>query len=146
MKKLIEETKSKIDILEEKLKDIANELDIAWEEDNPEENNMHNELLDKKQYIETQIESLKNSLILLEKNKRAAKKSNVISLGRTAKIKMNGKEKNLTLVSPAQADPAKGLISAESPIGKALLGKSTGNKVEISTPAGIKRYDVVDIQ
>jgi transcription elongation factor GreA len=44
-----------------------------------------------------------------------------------------------------EADPAHGKISDESPIGKALLGKAEGDKVELKTPAGAHTYKIVQI-
>jgi transcription elongation factor GreA len=47
------------------------------------------------------------------------------------------------LVTVEEADAAKGLISTTSPIGRALLGKKVGDEVSVTTPAGIKEYEVV---
>ncbi|HXJ16896.1 MAG TPA: transcription elongation factor GreA [Candidatus Polarisedimenticolia bacterium] len=47
------------------------------------------------------------------------------------------------LVTVEEADAANGLISTGSPIGRALLGKKVGDEVTVSTPAGIKEYEVV---
>ncbi|HKV04411.1 MAG TPA: transcription elongation factor GreA [Candidatus Acidoferrales bacterium] len=49
------------------------------------------------------------------------------------------------LVTVEEADAAKGLISTTSPIGRALLGKKVGDEVSISTPAGVKEYEVVKL-
>jgi len=47
------------------------------------------------------------------------------------------------LVTAEEADAAKGLISTTSPIGRALLGKKVGDEVKVTTPAGIREYEVV---
>ncbi len=47
------------------------------------------------------------------------------------------------LVTVEEADAAKGLISTTSPIGRALLGKKVGDEVHVTTPAGLKEYEVV---
>ncbi len=41
-----------------------------------------------------------------------------------------------TIVGPAEASPAEGLISHESPVGSALLGRRVGDKVRVATPSG----------
>lgn len=41
-----------------------------------------------------------------------------------------------TIVGPAEASPAEGLISHESPVGSALLGRRVGDKVRVVTPSG----------
>ena len=50
------------------------------------------------------------------------------------------------LVSPAEANITENKISTSSPIGKALLGKMKGEKVDIAVPAGTLHYEVVDIK
>jgi transcription elongation factor GreA len=47
------------------------------------------------------------------------------------------------LVTVEEADVDKGLISTTSPIGRALLGKKVGDEVKVTTPAGIREYEVV---
>jgi transcription elongation factor GreA len=49
------------------------------------------------------------------------------------------------LVTVEEADATKGLISTTSPIGRALLGKKKGDEVKVTTPAGIKEYEVVEL-
>jgi len=49
------------------------------------------------------------------------------------------------LVTVEEADVSKGLISTTSPIGKALLGKRVGDEVTVTTPAGVKEYEVVQL-
>lgn len=50
------------------------------------------------------------------------------------------------LVSPAEANVNQNKISTTSPIGKALLGKTKGEKVDISVPAGTLHYEILDIK
>jgi transcription elongation factor GreA len=49
------------------------------------------------------------------------------------------------LVTVEEADATQGLISTTSPIGRALLGKKMGDEVQVTTPAGIKEYEVVKL-
>ena len=44
-----------------------------------------------------------------------------------------------------EADATIGLISTTSPIGRALLGKKVGDEVQVTTPAGVKEYEVVKL-
>ena len=50
------------------------------------------------------------------------------------------------IIGSTESDPLKGLISNESPVGKALLGKKKGETVEVETPAGITTYKVLAIR
>jgi transcription elongation factor GreA len=49
------------------------------------------------------------------------------------------------LVTVEEADATKGLISTTSPIGRALLGKKVGDEVKVTTPSGVKEYEVVKL-
>jgi transcription elongation factor GreA len=51
----------------------------------------------------------------------------------------------VTLVHRLEADPAQGKLSVESPIAKALLGASKGDKVSVSTPSGSKTLEVLAV-
>jgi len=50
------------------------------------------------------------------------------------------------IVGPAEADPAKGRISNESPVGRALMGKKKGDPIVVTTPAGERHLKLIEIQ
>ncbi len=50
------------------------------------------------------------------------------------------------IVGPKEADPRNGRISHESPIGKALLGHRVGDEVQVDTPGGAIRLNIVRIE
>ncbi len=58
----------------------------------------------------------------------------------------SGEELRYTIVSPREVDPTKGRISSNSPIGKAVLGCSQGDIVEITAPAGKLRFRLVQVE
>ena len=49
-------------------------------------------------------------------------------------------------VGSQEADPMNGLISEDSPFGKALLGNAVGDEVQVEAPAGVLRYRILEIQ
>lgn len=53
------------------------------------------------------------------------------------------KEIEYKLVSSEEADAEKGLISTNSPIGRALLNRKVGDEIDVATPAGKKSFEVV---
>jgi transcription elongation factor GreA len=65
----------------------------------------------------------------------------------TVKIKNvdNGMERTYTLVSASEANPSEGKISVDSPIGKGLLGKEVGEIAEIQVPAGLMKFEILEI-
>ncbi|MDQ2986559.1 MAG: transcription elongation factor GreA [Armatimonadota bacterium] len=54
----------------------------------------------------------------------------------------SGKETTATLVGQFEADPLNGLVSIQSPVGSAMLGKKDGDLVDVEVPAGVRRYEV----
>ncbi|ACV61203.1 transcription elongation factor GreA [Desulfofarcimen acetoxidans DSM 771] len=56
-----------------------------------------------------------------------------------------GDEFEYTIVGSVEADPGASKISNESPVGKAILGKPKGSVVEVNVPAGILKYEIMDI-
>ena len=68
-------------------------------------------------------------------------------LGATVRVlnEKTKKEMTFTLVSPVEADMALGKISGTSPVGKALLGKSAGEKTVAQVPAGDLPLEILEI-
>ena len=56
-----------------------------------------------------------------------------------------GEEIVYHLVFPEEADVAQGRISLGSPLGRALLNRSEGDEIEVQTPKGKRRYQIVDL-
>lgn len=50
------------------------------------------------------------------------------------------------LVGPYEAQVERGTISITSPIGKALLGREVGDEVEVKTPKGIRRLEILSVE
>ena len=50
------------------------------------------------------------------------------------------------IVGEDEADIKEGRISVSSPIARALIGKESGERVEVQTPGGVKRYEIIDVR
>ena len=74
--------------------------------------------------------------------------SSVINVGCTVTIKdlEFNEEMEYKIVGSTEADSLKGKISNESPVGKALIGAQKGETVEVETPAGIIKYEILDFR
>lgn len=70
----------------------------------------------------------------------------VVQMGSKVKVKFNGSEIEFQIVGSNEANPGEMKISNESPMGKGFLGSKKGDKVEIDTPSGIIKYDILDIK
>ncbi|MGH3114417.1 MAG: transcription elongation factor GreA, partial [Gaiellaceae bacterium] len=68
-----------------------------------------------------------------------------VRLGSTVVVEHDGETLTYTVVGSSEADPAKGLISASSPVGAALLGHDVGEEVDVRTPRGQARYRIVSL-
>ena len=69
-----------------------------------------------------------------------------VDVGCKVTLHMNGKSDVFTVVGEWEADPINKKISHESPLGKALLGKKVGEKVEVEAPAGKLHYKILHIE
>lgn len=78
---------------------------------------------------------------------KAIPKSNTDSISINSQVKLNDGEKEYTytLVGQYEADPEKGLISIFSPLGKLLLGRKVGEKLNLILPSKTVAYTVLTI-
>ena len=58
----------------------------------------------------------------------------------------DGESATWQIVGEDEADIKAGRISVSSPIARALIGKEAGESVEVQTPGGIKRYEILDVR
>ena len=67
--------------------------------------------------------------------------------GATVDVQDDGGEASTwQIVGEDEADIKEGRIFVSSPIARALIGKEAGDSVEVQTPGGIKRYEIVDVR
>lgn len=69
-----------------------------------------------------------------------------IGYGSRVTLESDDGEEAYEIVFPEEVDPAAGLISIGSPLGKALLNKEVGDEVEVSTPKGKRTFQIVELQ
>ena len=103
---------------------------------------------EQRQHLEGRIieleEALKSAIVTEKKQKVTTK----VSIGDSVILHdmASGEELRYTLVSPREVDPTRGKVSSVSPIGKAIIGHSQGEIVEITAPAGKLRYQIKQIE
>jgi transcription elongation factor GreA len=127
-------------------KAIAERIKTAKEYGDLSENSEYSDAKDQQSFVEGRIleveHLLKNAEIIDDEHLNCSD----IKLGCTVHLEAEDKNLKYKIVGSTEADPLKGLISNESPIGKALLGKKKGDLVEVTVPAGIMKYKVSDIK
>lgn len=69
-----------------------------------------------------------------------------VSVGSKVTVHIRGRKEVFTVVGEWEADPSQKKISHESPLGKALIGKSVGEEVEVDAPAGKIKYKIIAIE
>lgn len=87
---------------------------------------------------------LRNAVVIDEEDLN----HDVISIGSTVTVidVEYNEEVKYSIVGSAEANPAMGKISNESPLGRALIGHKKGDVVEVEAPVGIVKYNVMDIE
>ena len=68
-----------------------------------------------------------------------------VGLGSLVTLDDDGETVAYTIVGADDSDPAAGRISSSSPVGRALVGRDKGDYVVVATPAGERRYRILDI-
>ncbi len=97
--------------------------------------------------LEGRIADLEKVLQFAKIVERPAHAGNSAHLGSKIKLKdLNyGDEMEITLVGSFEADPANDLISITSPLGSALIDRSTDDEIEVHAPAGIQKYRILAV-
>ena len=116
-----------------KLSKTKGEIPKIWHSEvlNPEYLSFQEDL----SFLETRMIELENILKNTELITAPPKeKQNIVNLGATVFVKVDGQTDEFTIVGTLEADPALGRISNESPVGRALLGHKTGDEVLVSSP------------
>ena len=100
-------------------------------------------------FLETRIQEIKDILRnyqLIDQGKNAPR--DIVRVGNWVTVVEEGfeEEERYHLVGPAEADPAEGRISNESPLGKKLLGCKVGDIVNVNAPNGVIEFRVAKIE
>ena len=127
--------------------EVADRLHAAMDEGDIEENAEYDEAKNEQAFVEGRILTVKAILNNYELIDESNGEVDEVSLGNTVTVKEGDEEsEKYHLVGVAEADPTQGRISNESPLGRALLGRRVGDTVQVSAPAGLLTFRVVDIE
>lgn len=98
-------------------------------------------------FLEGRIREIEKMLELAQViDEEAAHHSKEVRVGSTVTVKMDDTRKHTyQVVGPAEAAPLEGRISHESPVGRALLGKKRGDKVQVNAPSGVVEMTIVSV-
>ncbi len=138
--------KERLDYLKKiKRPEIAQRIAAAQEYGDLAENAEYVSTKEEQGLIEAEIRRLENLLRIAVVVKPKKEEEKTISIGSKVLIEIDKEKMKITLVSSESSSPSEGKISIASPLGKSLLGKKKGEVGEIQTPAGKKRFKIIDI-
>ena len=125
--------------------EVANAIKRAREMGGTENNAEYEDAKNDQAFVEGKILTLENII----KNAdiiEAPAHSGIVEIGDKVLIQnQDGKIDQFTIVGSTESNPAEGKISNESPIGRALLGKKVGDKIEVDTPAGKIKLMILEV-
>ncbi|MAF14145.1 MAG: transcription elongation factor GreA [Parcubacteria group bacterium] len=143
-------TQAKLDELKEKLKRVkashkpaAEELARLRELGDLSENAAYQIAKGKLRGINQRITDLTNQINYAVVIKPA--NSGVVQLGNTVTVKINGEEKEYLILGSNEADPGRNIISHNSPIGAALMGRRKGDEIEVEQRKNIIKFKIIKI-
>jgi transcription elongation factor GreA len=127
--------------------DLAKRLRHAIQQGDLSENADYTAAKEEQGFLEGRIQQIEAMLLrakIIEENGETDK----VSLGNRVTVVEDGTDHQevFQIVGPAEAHPANGKISYESPLGQALMSKKVGNKVTIEAPGGEITFKIVAIK
>jgi transcription elongation factor GreA len=123
--------------------EIAERIKYAKEFGDISENAEYEDAKNEQGMVEGRIltlEKMVRNAVLIEEHHGGA-----IQAGSVVNVKDDFGEETYTIVGPAEVDVARGRISMESPVGKALIGHKVGEKVQVQTPGGARTVKIVKV-
>lgn len=130
-----------------KRKEISKQIQIARSFGDLSENSEYDEAMNEQAQVEARIAEIEAALKHVKIIDEDEVGTSHVQVG--AKVKVHDVELDMTeeyqIVGSTEANPLKGSISDESPVGKALLGHAAGDDVYVETPSGIIHYHIVSI-
>jgi transcription elongation factor GreA len=122
---------------------LVKDMEAARQEGDLSENSAYHNLRENLTIVRNQIGDLEKRLSDVEITE--ANGNGVVGVGNTVEVEVNGKTKQLEIVGDGEANPLKGRVSFQSPLGSSLVGHKKGQTVEVETPAGKNKYKIVAV-
>ena len=128
-------------------KEVAEQIKEARSFGDLSENSEYDEAKNEQGKVYSRIAELEAILANYVIINEAEADVNVVSQGSKVKVRdlEDDFEDTYQIVGSQEADPANGRISDESPFGKALMGSRVGDIVTAEAPAGLFKYEILEI-
>lgn len=130
-----------------KRKDVAEKIKVALSFGDLSENSEYDEAKNEQGIIEARIAEIEATLMNVKIIDADALSTEHVQIGNRVTVKDIAENEILVLhiVGSKEVNLKENKISDESPIGKALIGHSKGETVDVEAPAGILKFEIIDI-
>ena len=123
--------------------EISERIATAKDRGDLSENAEYHEAKEAMSFLEGRINEISEFLKFAVVNETVS--TEVVGVGCRVRCHVDGKVKDYHVVGSRESDPLNGRISNESPLGRAFLGRRTGEEFDAQLPAGPKRFKIVEI-
>lgn len=131
----------------EKRTEIAEKIKVARSYGDLSENSEYDDAKNEQAMMEARIVTIEATLKQAQIINESEINNDFVHLASKVEIEMvaTGKKAVYKIVGANDTDPSNGKISDESPIGKALMGRKTGDVIEVETPSGVIGIKIIEI-
>src|SRR4051812_19162508 len=145
--RLIKKFEDEIQALDRELKlELPKEIKRARELGDLRENAEYQAAKERQRLVESRLSMLHKRVAEIAMLNIDRIPADRVGFGSTLHVaEKNGEKLVFQLVMPEDADATKGLISTTSPIGRAFLNKETGDTVKVSTPGGVREFEILKL-
>ncbi len=127
-----------------KRQEVADRIHAAMEFGDYSENSELEQAKNDQAFLEGRImtleQTIKNAVVIDEKSRH-----DLVEIGSHVTVEADGRKEKYVIVGSAEAAPAEGKLSNESPVGRALMGHRAGETVKMAVPAGTIEMKIVSI-
>ncbi len=139
----LDELKSELKELKDtKRAEMAKRIKNAREMGDLSENAEYHSAKEEQAFVEGRISELEE---IIKNSKVSEGSKDEVAVGSKVTVHIDGDEEVFHLVGAPEADPVKGKISHESPLGEKMMGKKAGEKFEVEAPIGKLTYTILKI-
>lgn len=128
---------------------VADKISVARSFGDISENSEYDAAREEEALLEQEIVEIENTLRNAKIISKSRVNQEVVNVGATVKVldKEFDEELTFSIIGSFESDPSKGLISNESPTGKALIGKGVGDVVVVEVPGSASKisYKILEI-
>lgn len=147
--KVVETLEAQMREVERELRvELPKEIKKALEFGDLRENAEYHAALERQEHLRIRLGAMQDRLRRLSMVSPGAIPKDKAGYGSTLTVVEEGQAEGRTyqLVTAEEADADKGLISINSPLGKAFVGRAAGDEVEVRAPKGVRRFEIQDLK